>query len=42
MTTATSALVVEKNADGTYPDGYTAELMTGKTASARCGRPTSR
>jgi glutaryl-CoA dehydrogenase len=33
------AIVVEKNADGTYPDGYTAELITGKIGKRAVWQP---
>jgi glutaryl-CoA dehydrogenase len=33
------AIVVEKNADGTYPDGYTAELITGKVGKRAVWQP---
>ncbi len=33
------AIVVEKNADGTYPDGYTAELITGKLGKRAVWQP---
>jgi glutaryl-CoA dehydrogenase len=33
------AIVVEKNPDGTYPDGYTAELITGKLGKRAVWQP---
>ncbi len=33
------AIVVEKNPDGTYPDGYTAELITGKIGKRAVWQP---
>ena len=33
------AVVVEKNLDGTYPDGYTAELITGKVGKRAVWQP---
>ena len=33
------AIVVEKNLDGTYPDGYTAELITGKIGKRAVWQP---
>ncbi len=33
------AIVVEKTADGTYPDGYTAELITGKLGKRAVWQP---
>ena len=33
------AIVVEKNDDGTYPDGYTAELITGKIGKRAVWQP---
>jgi glutaryl-CoA dehydrogenase len=33
------AIVVEKNADGSYPDGYTAELITGKIGKRAVWQP---
>ena len=33
------AIVVEKNADGTYPDGYTAEVITGKIGKRAIWQP---
>ena len=33
------AIVVEKNLDGTYPDGYTAELITGKIGKRAIWQP---
>ena len=33
------AIVVEKDADGTYPDGYTAELITGKIGKRAVWQP---
>jgi glutaryl-CoA dehydrogenase len=33
------AIVVEKNADGTYPDGYTAKLITGKLGKRAVWQP---
>jgi glutaryl-CoA dehydrogenase len=33
------AFVVEKNPDGTYPDGYTTELITGKIAKRAVWQP---
>lgn len=33
------AVVVEKNLDGTYPDGYTAELITGKIGKRAVWQP---
>ena len=33
------AIVVEKNADGTYPDGYSTELITGKIGKRAIWQP---
>ena len=33
------AIVVEKNADGTYPDGYSAEVITGKIGKRAVWQP---
>ena len=33
------AIVVEKNADGSYPDGYTAKLITGKLGKRAVWQP---
>ena len=33
------AIVVEKNSDGTYPDGYTAEVITGKIGKRAVWQP---